>query len=80
MTGLTDRPTGDLLVLMIAATICFTVLASGAAVAIIELKDPSVDTSKEVGAIRDIVGTLIGLLAGYLAGRARRSNGKAESL
>jgi cation transporter-like permease len=66
-----DKPTGDILVLMIAATICFTVLASGAAVAIIEMKDSTVDTSAEVGALRDIVGTLIGLLAGYLAGRAR---------
>ena len=66
-----DRSTGDLLVLMIAGTICFTVLAAGAAVTVLELRDPDYDTSKAVAGIRDVLGTLIGLLAGYLAGKAR---------
>lgn len=69
MTRLRDRSTTDLLILLIAGTICFSVLASGAAIAIIEIQDPNTDTSRAVGAISDVVNTLIGLLAGFLAGR-----------
>lgn len=63
------RSTGDLLVLLIAGTVCFAVLATGSTVAIIEIRDPSVDTSSIVNAIADVINTLIGLLAGFLAGR-----------
>lgn len=63
------RSTTDLLILLIASTICFSVLAAGATVAIIEIKDPSVDTSQAFKSVQDVINTLIGLLAGFLAGR-----------
>ena len=63
------RTTTDLLILMIAGTVCFSVLASGAAIAIIEIRDPGTDTSQAAGLISDVINTLIGLLAGFLAGR-----------
>lgn len=64
-----DRSTTDLLVIMIAATICGTVVVgSGTAIAT-ELFRPEQDTSQVLRAISDIVNTLIGLLAGFLAGR-----------
>lgn len=63
------RSTGDLLVMLIAATVCFCVLASGATVALLAFIRPEVDTSTAVGTISDVINTLIGLLAGFLAGR-----------
>lgn len=66
-----NRSTTDTLVLMIAGTICFTVLATGATVAVVEIRDSSVDTDGIVGSLSDVVNTLIGLLAGFLAGRAQ---------
>lgn len=63
------RSTTDLLILMIAGTVCFAVLASGATIAIIEIQHPEVDTTQAQGAVGDVINTLIGLLAGFLAGR-----------
>jgi hypothetical protein len=68
-TLLAGRSTTDLLILMIAGTVCFAVLAFGAAVAVIEIRNPDADTSTAASAISDILNTLIGLLAGFLAGR-----------
>lgn len=64
-----ERTTGDLLILGISFTVCFSVLASGALVGLLALLQPQRDTSIMVGAISDVINTLIGLLAGFLAGR-----------
>ncbi len=64
-----DRSTGDLLILIIAVTICFAVLASGAWLAVLALTQPERDVSAGFSAVADVVNTLIGLLAGFLAGR-----------
>ena len=66
---LSGRSTTDLLILMIAGTICFSVVAAGAAVGIIEIRDPDADTSSAGGTISDVINTMMGLLAGFLAGR-----------
>lgn len=63
------RSTTDLLILMIAGTICFGVLAAGATIATIEIKNPGADTSTAYKSVQDVINTLIGLLAGFLAGR-----------
>jgi hypothetical protein len=63
------RSTTDLLILLIAFTICFAVLAAGATIGIIEIKHPSTDTSVAYKSVQDVINTLIGLLAGFLAGR-----------
>lgn len=54
---------------MIAGTICFAVLAAGATIGIIEIKDSGSDTSTAYKSLQDVINTLIGLLAGFLAGR-----------
>ena len=69
MAKLTERPTADLLVLLIAGTICFSVVATGATIAFIEIRDPDVDTSTAASILGDYLNTLIGLLAGFIAGR-----------
>ena len=67
-----DRSTTDLLILLIASTICFAVLATGATVAIVEIMNPETDTTAIVSSLSDVINTLIGLLAGFLAGRTDR--------
>lgn len=68
-TWLARRTTGDILLLLIAGTICGSVILGGATVALVEILHPSTDTSTVIGMIGDVINTLIGLLAGFLAGR-----------
>lgn len=63
------RSTGDLLMLIIAATVCFSVLAAGFTLGLLALLQPQRDVSAGFNAISDVINTLIGLLAGFLAGR-----------
>jgi len=67
-----DRSTGDLLVTMVAGTVCFTVLFSGVLVGIVVLFRPETDVTIWVTRTTNIINTMIGLLAGYLAGRSDR--------
>lgn len=66
---LRDRSTGDLLVLMIASTVCSIVVMGGLTVVLVEIFHPGTDTTAALRTITGIVNTLIGLLAGFLAGR-----------
>jgi len=67
--GLRDRPTGDLMVLMVATTVCGSVVLGGAAVILVTLLRPDIDVTNAARNIADLLNTLIGLLAGFLAGR-----------
>jgi hypothetical protein len=76
MQRLRDRPTGDILVLMITFTICAWVAVVGTVLVIHSFTDPRftpdlVEVGRNLG---DIVNTLIGLLAGFLAGRVNRKD------
>lgn len=64
-----DRSTGDLLVLMIAGTICGGLIATGIVTTIFVFLNPGFDVTGPARFVADIVNTLIGLLAGFLAGR-----------
>lgn len=68
---LRDRPTGDLLVMMIAMTICLVVLGAMSGVLLLVVFRPDETLiARIVTAIVGTVNTLIGLLAGYIAGVA----------
>jgi hypothetical protein len=56
-------------VLMIAFTVCWSVLASGATVALLAFFRPEQDIANWIARISGIMNTMIGLLAGFLAGR-----------
>ena len=71
MARLRDRSTTDLLILLIAGTICFSVLASGALIAILAIVRPESKTAGATAILSDTINTLIGLLAGFLAGRTQ---------
>jgi hypothetical protein len=64
-----DRPTMDILILLVAGTICVTVLISTFSIVIIEVVNPESDTSAAANIISDTINTLIGLLAGFIAGK-----------
>lgn len=66
---LRDRSTGDLLVLMVAGTVCTVVLGSGAVLLVAKIVNPEIDVSDASRQIADVINTLIGLMAGFLAGR-----------
>jgi hypothetical protein len=68
-----DRATGEILVLMIAGTICSSVLLAGATAGIVKITNPNADITSGLNALTDVINTLIGLLAGFLAGRTDRS-------
>ena len=64
-----DRATGEILVLAITFTVCFGVIASGLMVGLIVAFRPGTDVSVWVSRITGILNTMLGLLAGFLAGR-----------
>jgi uncharacterized membrane protein YccC len=66
---LKDRSTSDLLVLVIAATICASVLMSGAVVAFLAITQPEHDHPAAVALVSDTLQMLVSLLAGFIAGR-----------
>jgi len=63
-----DRPTGELMVMIIALTICGYIALTATVILILALFTDR-DLSDPARNIADIINTLIGLLAGYLAGR-----------
>jgi hypothetical protein len=63
------RSTGELLVLLVAGTVCASVLLGGGTVAIVKIVHPEADVTQATSIIADVINTLIGLLAGFLAGK-----------
>lgn len=66
------RSTTDLLILMVAGTICGAVLLATVSIGLIELANPEADSSAAMVALGAVLNTLVGLLAGYLAGHTQR--------
>lgn len=64
-----ERSTGEIIVLVIAVSVCFVVVFGVIAIAIVEVIDSETDTIGAAAVISDVVNTLIGVMAGFLAGR-----------
>ena len=54
---------------MVAFTICSSVVVGGTAIIINGVVNPDDDTTRALVLVSDVINTLIGLLAGFLAGR-----------
>lgn len=63
------RTTGDLLILIISMTVCGAVLLGTLVLGAIAIVQPGTDTSAGAATIAGVLNVLIGLLAGFLAGR-----------
>jgi hypothetical protein len=70
--GFWGRSTTDLIILMITITICLLLLIATLAIGIAQATQPQLDLSAPTQAIGNIVNTIIGLAAGFLAGRTDR--------
>jgi hypothetical protein len=67
-----------MLVMMIAGTICLVVVTVTVGLIVEEFLRPEHDTSAPASQIGDIINTLIGLLAGFLAGKADKVVGTRD--
>jgi hypothetical protein len=76
--SLTDRPTGELVVLIFAAALGSVLVAFGTGIVILELTHPEVDTTTSVAALGNVITVLAGAIVGYLAGGARRNRPRDE--
>lgn len=74
---LDGRPTGDVVILIMAATVCLVLLCAGAGLTLIEVLDPSRDTADAIASIAAATNTLTGAIIGYLAGRRPLPSGGA---
>jgi hypothetical protein len=63
-----ERPTGEILIILVALTVCGYVVAQGVIILALAFFTDR-DLSEAARNVADIINTLIGLLAGYLAGR-----------
>jgi hypothetical protein len=69
MPRLRDRPTGELLVLMISTTVCFSIICIVLAVLLMETIRPATDTTDLTAAVGRVITTTVALAAGFLGGR-----------
>lgn len=69
-TWLIDKSTGDVLVILIAGTVCMMLLGGGLLIGVLLIAQPGREYTALIKTISDVVNTLIGLLAGFLAGRS----------
>jgi len=67
-----DRSVMELIVLALTAVVALILLGSAFAVAIIEVRDPQVDTSGATERLTNIVVAILGVLLGLLTGRSER--------
>jgi hypothetical protein len=69
-----NRSAIEVIVLVFTAVVGFSLLGLGATIAIVEIRDPTTDTSTAVAALASTLSGIIGALLGLLAGRAERSS------
>jgi hypothetical protein len=65
-----NRSVVEIMVLIFTGIVGFSLLALGATIAIVEIRDPTTDTSSAVQALTSILSGIVGALLGLLAGRA----------
>jgi hypothetical protein len=64
----------EILVLAFTFVVAFSILAIGATVAIVEIRDPEADTSSVVQALLSLISGIMGALLGLIAGRTSASS------
>lgn len=67
---MSERGTADIVVIMLTATLCAIVLSAGLSLLILSIFRPDADLTPLIGAVSHALTTMIGLLAGFLAGRS----------
>lgn len=73
-----SRSTPDLLILVIAGAIGITVVSFSVWLGVLLVTQPERDVTTAATALAGILNTMVGLLAGFLAGRLGRTGQKVE--
>lgn len=68
---LTDRPTPDVVLLILTVVVALSVLLTGAGIFALALVNPSADLSTAFTSLGGVLTLLIGTVIGYLAGKGR---------
>jgi hypothetical protein len=64
------------MVLMVAVTVCGSIVVGGGALIVISFVHPDYDITVIASRLAGLLNTLVGLLAGFLAGRTDLARGK----
>ena len=64
------RSVTDILVLTFTFVVCFSILATGGTIAILEIKDPGTDTAQITDTLSSLVAGMMGALLGLIAGKS----------
>jgi len=72
-----NRSVIEIIVLMFTLVVGASLLGLGGIIAIIEIRDPTTDTSAAVQSLVSVLSGIIGALLGLLAGKAERLSGLA---
>jgi hypothetical protein len=73
------RSTAEILVLTVTVTICIGLIFSGGALIVYEFVNPGVDSRAAAQLLAGVVNTLIGLVAGFLAGRVDQAGNGSKN-
>jgi len=65
-----NRSVVEIMVLTFTVIVAFSLLALGATIALVEIRNPATDTSAAVQSLTSILSGIVGALLGLLAGRA----------
>jgi hypothetical protein len=67
------------MVLILTAVVGLAILGIGVTIAVIEIRDPTVDTSGAGTVLVNLISTILGALLGLLAGRTQMSKELSET-
>jgi len=74
----TGRSVIEILVLVLVFVVSFALVATGTMIAVVEIRDPTVDTDQAVDALFAAITVITGALLGLLAGKADGASGLTE--
>lgn len=66
------RTVGELIILMLAGTVCVSVVLTGTGLVLLAVLAPERDTTKLIAGFTSVISSLLALIAGFLAGRSDR--------
>ena len=71
MSPLSDRPTPDVVLLILTLVVALSVLLIGAGIFVLAALHPEYDISEAFSSLGQVIGLMIGSVLGYLAGKGR---------
>lgn len=78
MAPMSDRPTPDLVLLILTLAVTLSVLLAGAGLFVVAALHPEWDISAAITSFGQILGLMIGAVLGYLAGKGRSATSREQ--